>query len=79
MFYGLKSPPCMAVFGTSEFGEVAEDGVGGIFVVGDSGDWLWEEGATEEVESGDDGEEKCDRKGLRYSLIQADEKRQHGY
>ena len=54
MFYGLESPPCMAVFGASEFEKVAEDGVGGIFVVGDSWDWLWEEGATDEVECGYD-------------------------
>ena len=79
MLYGLKGPPCMTVFGASKFGEVAEDGVGGIFVIGDAWDWLWEEDKTEEVESGNDGEEKRYRKALGSLLIQINEDGRHGH
>ena len=64
MLHSLECPPLVTVLGCSELEEITEDGADGIFVVRDTWDWLWEEGATNEVESGDDREEKGYRKAF---------------
>ena len=54
MLHSLECPPLVTVLDCSELKQVTEDGVDSIFVIRDTWDWLWEEGTTNEVESGDD-------------------------
>lgn len=75
MLHSLERPPFVTVLDCSELQKVTKDGVDGIFVIGDAWDWLWEEGTTNEVESGNDREEKCQRKAFGCLLIQTDEER----